>query len=75
MKVGLIGCGKQSGKHVGGLLAAGAEVVCADLDAGLAETLAADRGIEAAGSVDELFGRDDVWLRLTFVFQRQRTRH
>lgn len=55
-RIGLIGCGKQAAKHISGLrLCPGVEIVLADKDPGLARGLGAQEGLEAVGSVAEIF--------------------
>lgn len=65
MKVGVIGCGQQAPKHIGGLIkaagSAGIEIVVADLLDGAAERLAGQiEGVVPAASVDAVFDDPDV---------------
>jgi len=65
MKVGVIGCGQQAPKHIGGLIKAagpaGVEIVAADVLEGAAERLAGQiEGVAPAASVDAVFDDPDV---------------
>lgn len=60
IKIGVIGCGQQAPKHIGGLLqaagATGVEIVAADVMEGAAERLASNfESVTAAASVDAIF--------------------
>ncbi len=60
LKIGVIGCGQQAPKHIGGLFeaagAGGVEIVVADVMDGAADRLAAKTpGVTAAVSVDAVF--------------------
>jgi predicted dehydrogenase len=60
--VGLVGCGKISGAYLDGLRAyPNVRVVgCADLDEGLAQRTARERGLDFGGSVEALLTRPEV---------------
>jgi predicted dehydrogenase len=53
--VGLIGCGKQSIKHIPALKKNGVRIILADIDCSLAKTRANEFGIEYAKTVEELY--------------------
>jgi predicted dehydrogenase len=60
-RIGLIGCGKQAPKHIGGLRGSpGVEIVLADKDPALAEALARRERLAWVGSADELFADADL---------------
>lgn len=57
IKIGLIGCGKQAPKHIGGLKKVpGVEIVLADVQAGIAEGLAEKEGVGWSSHPDDVFG-------------------
>lgn len=53
--IGLIGCGKQSVKHIPALKKLGVKVVLADIDPMLARTRAQEFTIDQTESIDEIF--------------------
>lgn len=61
IKVGIIGCGKQAPKHISGLKSTGAvDIVVADIDPKLAQSIAEKYEVESVLSADDIFTIDDL---------------
>ena len=60
IKIGLIGCGKQSLKHLPALKKIDARIIIADQDAELALMRSKEFKIEAARTVDEIFDNPEI---------------
>jgi len=60
-KIGIIGCGKQAPKHIGGLKkVVGVEIVLADIQVGLAQELAEKEGVAWVSDPDEILADKDI---------------
>ena len=60
-RIGIIGCGKQAPKHIGGLKkVVGVEMVLADIESGLAQELAEKEGVSWVSDPDEILADKDI---------------
>ena len=58
--IGIIGCGKQSVKHIPALKKLDARIILADANVGLAKFRSEEFGVEHVDSVDDIFGDPEI---------------